>query len=82
MLTGDRPPPSEEDVLADPRFMAQFVEVARGFAWTAGYLAATGWIGWLEQLPTESCGPDSPTGPVDWPCTRARVRMTVACAWR
>jgi predicted phosphodiesterase len=53
VLTGDRPPPSEEDVLADPRLMAQFVEVTRGFAWTAGYLAATGWIGWLEQLPTE-----------------------------
>jgi predicted phosphodiesterase len=53
VLTGDRPPPSEADVLADPRLMAQFVEVARGFAWTAGYLAATGWMGWLARLPTE-----------------------------
>jgi predicted phosphodiesterase len=53
VLTGDRPPPSEADVLADPRLMAQLVEVARSFAWTAGSLAATGWIGWLEHLPTE-----------------------------
>jgi predicted phosphodiesterase len=53
VLTGDRPPPSEADVLAEPRLMAQFVEVTRGFAWTAGCLAATGWMGWLAGLPTE-----------------------------
>jgi hypothetical protein len=53
VLTGDRPPPTEEDMLRDPHLLPTFVSVARSFAWTGGYLAATGWIGWLESLPTQ-----------------------------
>jgi putative phosphoesterase len=53
LLTGERPPPTETDVLQRPELMAQFVEVAHGFAWTAGYLAAAGWIDWVADLPTE-----------------------------
>ena len=53
VVTGERPPPSEGDVVADPVLVLVIAEVAGSFAWTAGYLAATGWIEWLAALPTE-----------------------------
>jgi len=53
VLTGERPPPTEADVFRDPQLIAQFTEVVRGFAWTAGFLAAAGWIDWLADLPTQ-----------------------------
>ncbi len=53
VVTGERPPPSEGDAAADPALVPVIAEVAGSFAWTAGYLAATGWTEWLAALPTE-----------------------------
>lgn len=41
VLTGDRPDPTFEQVVADPGLLPRLVEVAAIFAWTKGYLAAT-----------------------------------------
>jgi predicted phosphodiesterase len=53
VLTGERPPPTEEQMLLAPELLPTFVEVTRSFAWTSGYLAATGWLNWLAGLPAE-----------------------------
>ena len=53
VLTNDRPPPSPADVVADPSRLGVFWEVAASFAWTAGAMAASGWIDWLRDLPLE-----------------------------
>jgi predicted phosphodiesterase len=53
VVTGERPPPSLDEAVADPALVPVVAEVAGSFAWTAGYLAATGWIEWLAALPTE-----------------------------
>jgi predicted phosphodiesterase len=53
VVTGERPPPSQPEVAADPALLPVITEVAGTFAWTAGYLAATGWVEWLAALPTE-----------------------------
>jgi predicted phosphodiesterase len=54
VTTGDRPPPTPADVARDPGLLAQYTEVTNGFAWTQGYLAATGWFDWLTALPLEA----------------------------
>lgn len=46
-------PISPEKVLQEPPLLAQIIEMARGFAWTRGYLSATGWLDWLMNLPLE-----------------------------
>src|SRR5262249_11355289 len=38
---------------ADATLLAQWVEAARAFAWTRGYLTARGWFEWLANLPVE-----------------------------
>jgi predicted phosphodiesterase len=53
VVTGERPPPRPAEVLADPDRLAAFGEVQATFAWTAGALAATGWLDWLAALPLE-----------------------------
>jgi predicted phosphodiesterase len=53
VVTGERPPPSEAEVVADPALLPVITEIAGSFAWTAGYLAAAGWTDWLAALPTE-----------------------------
>ena len=53
VVTGERPPPSHDEAVTDPALVSVVAEVAGSFAWTAGYLAATGWIEWLAALPTE-----------------------------
>ena len=53
VLTEDRPPPSPDDVFADPSLLPLYAAVQRSFAWTAGALAAHGWIPWLTDLPLE-----------------------------
>ena len=53
VLTAERPPPTEADVVNDPCLMPQLVEVARSFAWTDGYLTAAGWLDWLASLPAQ-----------------------------
>lgn len=50
---GDRPPPYAEDVLADPKRLPTFVEVAQTMAWTQGALSATGWLPFFKALPLE-----------------------------
>ena len=44
VLTGDRARPTVAEARADPALVPTLVAVAQGFAWTHGYLAATGWI--------------------------------------
>lgn len=53
VLTTDRPPPHVADVTARPELIEVFAAVQRSFAWTAGALAATGWLDWLAALPAE-----------------------------
>jgi predicted phosphodiesterase len=50
VLTGDRPPPTREDVLAETGLLSLFAAVHGSFTWTRGALAATGWLGWLSAL--------------------------------
>lgn len=52
-LTGTRAWPSIEQAQAEPDLVPALVTVAQGFAWTHGYLAASGWIDWLAELPLE-----------------------------
>ncbi|MGO8948499.1 MAG: metallophosphoesterase family protein [Ktedonobacterales bacterium] len=52
VLTGDLPL-QEEQVRADPTLLTPLVAGARGFAWTRGYITATGWFEWLDSLPLE-----------------------------
>jgi predicted phosphodiesterase len=53
VLTGDSPPPTPEDVIANPDLFALYGEVQRSFAWTGGALAAHGWLEWLRDLPLD-----------------------------
>lgn len=52
-LTGERDWPSLAEAQSDPDLVPMLVSVAQGFAWTHGYLSATGWIDWLAALPVE-----------------------------
>lgn len=51
--TGDRPPPTFNDVKADPDELPRLVSVARSFAWTQGQITAAGYFDWLNELPLE-----------------------------
>jgi putative phosphoesterase len=53
LVTGQRPPPSAEDVARVPGLVSRFGEVTASFAWTAGYLSGRGWLPWLAELPLE-----------------------------
>lgn len=53
LVTGQRPPPSADDVARVPSLAGRFAEVTASFAWTAGYLAGRGWLPWLAELPLE-----------------------------
>ncbi len=53
VVTGERPGPTLEEVRADLHLVSQVVEVAQSFAWTQGYVAATGWLDWLAGLALE-----------------------------
>lgn len=53
VLTGDRPPPSREDVLADSGLLDLLIAVEGSFAWTRGVLAGSGWLEWLGALPAD-----------------------------
>ncbi len=53
VVTGERPPPTAEDVQTNLRLLPQLVEVAQSFAWTQGYVSAAGWLDWLAALPLE-----------------------------
>jgi putative phosphoesterase len=53
VLTGDRPPPHADDVVADPKLLRLFAAVEGSFAWTRGALSSGGWLDWLAALPLE-----------------------------
>lgn len=53
VLTDDRPPPDPDHVIARPELFPLYGLIQRSFAWTAGALAAHGWLGWLSDLPAE-----------------------------
>ena len=53
VVTGDRPPPSEADVLRDPELGGLRASVEASFSWTRDALAGTSWLPWMEGLPLE-----------------------------
>jgi predicted phosphodiesterase len=53
VVSGDRPPPTMADVIADSSRLPTLVETAGTFAWTQGALTAAGWLDWLKRLPLE-----------------------------
>jgi predicted phosphodiesterase len=53
VLTGDRPPPHAEDVVANSELLGLFVAVESSFSWTRGALSTDGWLDWLAALPLE-----------------------------
>ena len=53
VLTGARPKPYFDDVIADPQLLDQFIAVESSFSWTRGTLSAGGWLDWLAALPLE-----------------------------
>jgi predicted phosphodiesterase len=46
-------PPGPEEALAGPDRIADFIGVARSFAWTTGAIGATGRLDWLRALPLD-----------------------------
>jgi len=53
VCTGDRPPPTEEEVIAEPSLLGQRIEVEGDFCWTLGAVTTAGWLDWLSNLPLE-----------------------------
>ena len=53
VLTGDRPPPTADDVRADLSLLDLMRAVEGSFSWTRGALAGPGWLQWLDDLPLE-----------------------------
>ncbi len=56
VCTGDRPPPTAEDVIADPSLLGRRIEVEGDFCWTQGAVTTAGWLDWLSNLPLEFRG--------------------------
>jgi predicted phosphodiesterase len=54
VVTGDRPPPHANEVLAHPELLDLFATVESSFSWTRGALAAHGWLEYLSALPLEA----------------------------
>jgi predicted phosphodiesterase len=50
---GDRPHPTNEEVLMDGSLLAQRIEIEGDFCWTQGAVTVTGWLEWLSNLPLE-----------------------------
>jgi predicted phosphodiesterase len=53
IITGDRPSPRADKVLENPDLLPIVMAVHAEFVWAQGYLAATGWLEWLAELPLE-----------------------------
>jgi predicted phosphodiesterase len=53
VVTGERPAPQPDDVRANVDQLRPYGEVQATFAWTAGAVAATGWLDWLAALPLD-----------------------------
>lgn len=52
-VTGERPGPTLEQAQAKPKLMPFLLAMAANLAWTQGYIRASGWWNWLEDLPLE-----------------------------
>ena len=52
-VTGDLPSPTVEETRANPDLAPQLKHIAESFAWTRGFVTASGWYDWLAILPTE-----------------------------
>ena len=53
IYSGERPPPTQKEALADPSLLPTLIEVESNFAWTTGIMAEFGWVSWLKDLPFE-----------------------------
>ena len=53
LVCGERPPPGEDEIRANPKLLATFLEMERSMAWTQGAVAASGRLDWLSQIPLE-----------------------------
>lgn len=53
VVTGENPPPSLDDVRANPDLIPVYANIAASLAWTRGFVTGFGWFGWLESLPLE-----------------------------
>ena len=53
VCTGDRPPPTEEEVFANNSLLGQRIEVEGDLCWTQGAATTAGWLDWLSNLPLE-----------------------------
>ena len=51
--TGERPPPTVEEVRANLELLPTLVEIEGDFCWTQGAVTAAGWLEWLSALPLE-----------------------------
>jgi predicted phosphodiesterase len=53
VCAGDRPPPTVEEVEANPSLLTQMIEVEGDFSWTQGAVTTGGWLEWLSNLPLQ-----------------------------
>jgi putative phosphoesterase len=56
VCTDDRPPPSLAEVRDDLAKIELYAGITASFAWTRGFVSATGWFDWLAALPVELRG--------------------------
>lgn len=52
-VTGERPGPTLEQAQTQPQLFPLVLAMASNLAWTQGYIRASGWWNWLEDLPLE-----------------------------
>ena len=53
VMTGEGPPPTVNDAKRDPELIELLIECTASFAWTRGWVCATGWYDWLHDLKLE-----------------------------
>ena len=53
VVTGEGPPPTIEDATKNSGLIGKLNECTASFAWTRGFVSATGWFDWLVKLPVE-----------------------------
>jgi predicted phosphodiesterase len=54
VVTGDGPPPTLEQVHADPTLAGLYARIRESFAWTRGFVTAAGWFDRLAALPLDA----------------------------
>lgn len=53
LVTGEGPPPLPATVRERPELVETFGAIVASFAWTRGYVTASGWLDWFAQLPPD-----------------------------